>query len=205
MFPDELPIGYNRVDRFDRAMRELTGFLRGIVADGVVNVAEAESLSAWILRNEECSSEWPICELTERIARIYADGIIEQDELDDLRDLSNRILGTDNPTLLDDVPTDLPLCRPVPEVVFDQNEFVFTGTFYYGTRRICHEHTERAGAVCHSSPRMSTRYLVIGSIATRDWKFSSFGRKILRAVELQPLCGLHIISERTWSKALTGR
>ncbi len=44
-------------------------------------------------------------------------------------------------------------------------------------------------------------YLVIGTLASRDWRFSSHGRKIENAIALQksghPIV---IINERTWLK-----
>ena len=47
----------------------------------------------------------------------------------------------------------------------------------------------------------AVNYLVIGTLASRDWRFSSHGRKIEKAVKLRGQgVPIRIISERVWLK-----
>ena len=51
---------FNAWRRNDRAIHELLGLAKGILADGVVMPAEVIELSRWILANAEPDSGWPI-------------------------------------------------------------------------------------------------------------------------------------------------
>ena len=55
-----------------------------------------------------------------------------------------------------------------------------------------------------SSVTLKTDYLVIGDLSSRDWKFSSFGRKIEKAIEYRDSgkSDVAIISEQMWLERL---
>ena len=74
--------------------------------------------------------------------------------------------------------------------------FVFTGKFAYGPRADCQREVLRLGALCEDNVTKRTTYLVIGTFGSRDWVHTSFGRKILKAVEYrQAGSGVAIIAE----------
>jgi NAD-dependent DNA ligase len=81
---------------------------------------------------------------------------------------------------------------------------VFTGRFAYGTRKQCdREVLERGGAVDGGVTKRTT-FLVIGTFSSRDWQQSSYGSKIVRAVELRDAAvPLKIVGEDHWANALT--
>lgn len=97
--------------------------------------------------------------------------------------------------------SELPFCRPAPDVAFPGSVFVMTGKF--GPRAACQAETEQFGGVCKPDVTQETNYLVIGTFGSRDWKHSSFGRKVQKAVNLpgrrpgaldhqrRPLGGMH--------------
>jgi hypothetical protein len=147
---------YNENRRTNRALNELTGFLRGIIADSHVSVEETESLSKWLLANREIQHIWPVRPLADRIWSIYEDGVATEEERADLKDLIEQIVGghDDDEVLL--TPTTLPLTTPEPEVIFDSNEFVLTGKFLYGTRRRCEEEIQSRGGICAATVRLTT-------------------------------------------------
>jgi NAD-dependent DNA ligase len=99
----------------------------------------------------------------------------------------------------------LPLDNPLPEkVVFSGNEFVPTGRFAFGTRQKVFEAISSLNGIPKDGfPTQSTRYLVIGVFASRDWHHTNYGRKIERAVELRaeghPIT---ILSEEHWRSFL---
>ena len=50
-----------------------------------------------------------------------------------------------------------------------------------------------------------THYLVVGSIGNDQWRHSSYGLKILKAVELRGKgCPIAIVGEDHWQRALFG-
>lgn len=194
--------GYNENRRINRAIGELIGIVRGIVADGEVNEQETEYLAGWILANEEVRKIWPVRPLAQRLNRIYADKVVTHDEREDLRELLMQIAGKPDAETFLSGATDLPLTTPPPDVVFDGNEFVLTGKFIYGTRKKCESHIELLGGRCSDNVRLQTSYLVIGSLMSRDWKFTTHGLKIERAVDYVARCPIAIVSEKHWNSFL---
>jgi NAD-dependent DNA ligase len=195
--------GYNRNRRLNRAISELHGLLRGIVADGYISTAECDTLAKWIGGNQEIQDVWPVTGLVERLQRIYRDNTAGEDERAELLIFANEIAGAQDSDTLVFTPTELPLSKPEPDVVFDKNEFVLTGRFLYGTRKVIETEIQSRGGICHSSIRMCTGYLVIGSLMSRDWKFTTYGNKIIKAVEYQQRCPIQIVSEKHWQTFLS--
>ena len=198
--PSDLGLNYPR--RVSRATQELIGFLRGIVADGHISEEESERLAKWVVGNKEIASFWPVNVLVDRLDRIYKDGVADEEERAELAQLVNEIVGRQDDETFVFGPTDLPLTKPEPEVVFDLNEFVFTGRFFHGPRKTCQKEVAVRGGHCSDTVRLQTSYLVIGTLMSRDWKYSSFGNKILKAVEYSGRCPIAIISEKHWERYL---
>ena len=194
---------FNVYRRANRAISELIGFLRGIIADQYVSECECEQLAKWIVANREIADIWPVSALVERIDRIYQDGVADEQERADLGDLVTQIVGCQDDETLSFAPTDLPLTAPEPTIVFEGNEFVLTGKFLYGPRRLCEREIGARGGRCGDSVRLQTSYLVIGSLMSRDWKYSTHGTKIEKAVEYRSRCQIAIVSERHWKSSLS--
>lgn len=188
----------NQNRRANRAISELIGFLRGIIADQRISEAECEQLAKWLVGNREIADVWPVSALVERIDRIYRDGIADEEERSDLAQLVTQIVGRQDDGTLSFGATDLPLTVPEPNVTFAGKEFVLTGKFLYGPRRTCEREILVRGGSCWDTVRLQTSYLVIGSLMSRDWKYSTHGTKIEKAVEYQARCPIAIISEQHW-------
>lgn len=205
---NEQPIieGYNQNRRINRAISEMIGMLRGIVADDYISEAESDALAKWAIANREVADIWPVKPLVQRLDRIYQDGIADEEERADLKELVNQIIGQQDEDTFEFTPSDLPLTRPAPDVTFDGNEFVLTGKFLYGTRKACEKQIELLGGRCADNVRLQTSFVVIGSLMSRDWKFSTHGNKIQKAVEYCDRCSIAIVSEKHWeSYLLRGR
>ena len=196
-----LHLVWNFQRRIDAGIDELIGLIRGILADGDVSEAETITLAAWVLKHKEIATDWPVNVLVRRLDRIFADGRIDDKEREDLKALLGEILGENEDPLVT-APTTLPLCKPAPDVVFDQNVFVLTGKFAFGPRRICEAEVLVRGGNVATSVTLQTSYLVIGSVGSRDWIHSSWGRKIEKAVEYRKLSPLAIVSEQHWTNFL---
>ncbi len=196
---------YNRVGGpriSSRQIDELIGLARGVAADDTINQAEAEFLQKWLAVNADISDQPVVRTLYWRVNDVLADGILDSDEAADLlatlNAFSNRELELGEVLKA----TTLPLCAPPPELDFSGRRFCFTGTFNYGGRRECEAAVVERGATAGSLTQ-KTDVLVIGVYATESWKHSSFGNKIIKAVEMRddglPIA---IVSEEHWTTFL---
>ena len=201
--PDGQPLSraWNFQRRLDAGIDELIGLIRGIVADALVTESEAAVLAAWVLKHSEIACDWPVNVLVRRLNRIYADGQADEEEREDLKALLLEIVGENDDMLVTPSAT-LPLSKPAPDVIFDQNVFVFTGKFAYGPRRVCEAEVLARGGQIGSYVTLQTSYLVIGSVGSRDWIHSSWGRKVEKAMEYAELCPIAIVSEQHWASFL---
>lgn len=186
-----------------RQIDELIGICRGISADGELNFAEAEYIAGWLAANKAICDQPLINTLYSRIAAALADGILDEDEQKDLLDTMKGLTG--NPFELGEAMTSagLPLTDPAPTLDFDAKHFTFTGTFVFGQRKHCEAAVVELGATAGSLVG-KTDVLVVGAYATDSWKHSSFGNKILKAVDMQSKGhGIVIVSEQHWTSFLT--
>lgn len=192
---------YNRVgaDRIEsRQIDELIGLARGLVADGTINQQEVEYLQKWLAVNVDTTGHPLIVSLYDRINEVLSDGTADDDERRELFDTLSGLTGGD--VELGELlkPTDLPLCRPAPDLRFAGWRYTFTGTFNFGQRKACEQAVAERGAA-HGSLTLKTNVLVVGSYATASWKHSSFGDKILRAATWrQDGKPIAIVSEDHW-------
>lgn len=196
---------YNRLngDRLQsRQIDELIGLARGLTADGSINQSEVEFLETWLASNLAISHQPLIATLYDRIRDILADGIADAEECKDLFAALNAFASGDMVLGEAAKATSLPLCQPAPPVIFEGKSFCFTGTFSFGQRKHCEEAVVSRGGAGGSLTK-STNYLVIGAYATESWKHSSFGNKILKAVEMRGYGQLiSIVSEDHWAAHL---
>lgn len=196
---------FNRLnsDRLQsRQVDELIGLARGLIADGSINPAEVHFLENWLVSNLSVSQQPLIATLYNRVSAILADGVADQEECNDLFATLSALTAGDAEVGEASKASTLPLCQPAPEVRFDGMAYCFTGTFTFGQRKHCQEAVISRGGSGGSLTR-STDYLVIGSYATESWKHSSFGNKILKAVDMRDAgVPISIISEDHWAKHL---
>lgn len=185
-----------------RQIDELVGLARGIAADGKINQAEVEFLQKWLAANIAISGQPLIRNLYDRINGMLADGIADEDECRDLLDTLNSFSNRDFE--LGEVlkSTSLPLCDPAPILNFAGYRYCFTGTFNFGGRKDCEAVVEAKGGIAGSLTQ-KTNVLVIGMYATESWKHSSFGNKILKAVDMrEDGVPISIVSEDHWVRHL---
>lgn len=196
-------------DRIDRRSADvLAGLAAGIAADGIVTIDEAKFLRQWI-DTQLAHLEDPVINLLyKRIGLMLQDGILDAEESAELLDTLRGFAGLTvaSPTAKAySAPNPLPLCRPEPNIVCDGRAFVFTGTMAFGPRKECERLVLERGA--NIAPGISKRvdYLVIGSIGNDQWRHSSYGTKILRAVQLREEgIPIAIVSEDHWQRILLG-
>lgn len=192
--PDRIPATVNRGRRELRTADELIGLCRGLLADGHVNADEAKFLANWIAKNRDIHDDELVVALFARIDEALIDGVIDPEEESDLLAALHGYIGGEASQA-----SWLPLDTPAPSLVFPGCTFVVTGTFAIGPRKLVSAEIESRGGTVSDSVRTTTNVLVIGDTASRDWVHSSYGRKIMAAVDFReegyPIA---IVSEGHW-------
>ncbi|MGB8166671.1 MAG: BRCT domain-containing protein, partial [Chthoniobacteraceae bacterium] len=164
----------------------------------------AQYFRDWVQRHAEFEPVWPFTDILKRVERIFADGVCDDEERQELKGIMQSICGHHDDSQPDEnYSTTLPLCTPAPEpIVFEGKTFVITGRFAFGNRKKVSEAiTLRGGIATDTTPSRDSNYLVVGLFASRDWIATNHGRKIERAVQLRESgSGIAIISEEHWRR-----
>jgi NAD-dependent DNA ligase len=184
----------------DRHIDELIGICRGVVADDIVNEAEARYLAEWIDNHRDYAGVYPFDILYRRLHEMLADGVLDDEESRELVGILKQLTGEskDLPGVAD-ASTSLPVDDPQPPIAVAGSSFVFTGVFTVGTRKKCEEIVVGLGGSMHKTVRKDTDYLVIGDIGSEQWIHSSHGRKIEKAIAYrQNGTGIAIVTEHHW-------
>ena len=192
--------GINVERRVRRDMAEMLGLCKGVLADGVVCEEEAFALMTWAEEHPDLALAWPGNVLYRRLRRIFDDGHASGSERDDLAGLMEELVGGTSGTVGGETATTgLPLDDPQPSLEVPDRVFVFTGRFAYGTRRTCEEAVRQLAGWAESGLTKRADYLIIGTFASRDWVQTSYGTKILKAVEYrEKYSAPAIVSEQHW-------
>ena len=187
-----------------RSCESLIGICSGLLADGKLNDKEIVFLDTWLADNYDLRNTWPGEVIVAAVRDVLADGEISEEERKYLKStLTDLIGGTLEDTgATSGLSTRLPL-DDVSEIVISGNTFCFTGKFLYGTRKACEKAVKERGGEAMSGIRTDLDYLVIGSLASRDWVNTSHGRKIEKAMEYKKKGrSIFVVSEEQWAQSL---
>lgn len=195
-----------RIDR--RSADALVGLAAGITADGTINQKEAEFLKNWIETNLAHLEDPVINILYRRLANMLQDGILDSEESAELLNMLHSFAGvsTAKPKASDNgftPPNDLPFDDPIPDIVWNGRVFVFTGIMAYGPRKACEALVVERGGIIGAGVSKKIHYLVVGSIGNEQWRHSTYGTKIIKAVELREQgVPISIVGEEQWGSFL---
>lgn len=186
----------------ERSVSETIGLCRGILADGNVDFGEAKMLLDWLERNPMASQGWPFDVLLVRLREMLADGILDSDEEGELLKTLMQLTGGGFASVENSFvsgSSSLPLDTPQPTIIWRGKGFVFTGQMACGTRKQCQESVVSVGGIALPGVSSKMNYLVIGSIGSEAWIYSTHGRKIEEAVSLRRSnLPVSIVSEEHW-------
>ncbi|MEX0962469.1 MAG: BRCT domain-containing protein [Pseudohongiellaceae bacterium] len=183
-------------------IEELVGFLTGTASDGVLNDQEINGMSSWLERNSSVREVWPASVIVQRLDTILEDGVITDEERQDLLTTVRQVTGTDTdiPSLGYEVSTEV-WEDPIDGLTLNGSVFCLTGDFVSGDRESVDTMLRCLGAETNSSVNKSVDYLVIGTLASHGWLYTSHGRKIEKALLLKRAGGpIKVITERTLLK-----
>jgi hypothetical protein len=192
---------YNEIehDNMDALVNMLLGFLQGISADSNIVEQEVHALRALLLKHRDLLASWPGSLLFNRLNDILADGEITEDEREDLLELVKQISGQRF--------TESGLAAGMATEFFADGNVMslrgktvcFTGKFLSDTRHNLEQQAKLLGASPVKGVTTHLDVLIVGSLASRDWMFTSHGRKIeavIKAKEKGQV--IQIINEEDW-------
>lgn len=170
----------------DIAVGRLIGLCRGMLADNILDDKEIYALHKWMEKCESFIDVWPISVLYKQIQQVLEDNVISEEERSLLFNTMTNIIGgtLSESGAVDGLSSSLAVDE-IDNIEFEGKEFCLTGMFAYGSRSDCKAAISERGGLALSNVKRSMHYLVIGSLSSRDWKQSSHGRKIEKAVELK--------------------
>ncbi|WP_039046569.1 BRCT domain-containing protein [Plesiomonas shigelloides] len=175
----------------------LNGLCKGLISDRELSDNEIRYLEWWLAQNGALRNNYPGRELYALVKDILDDGQITQQESDTLHKALVDFTGCDlDCGVADGLATRLPLDDYDDPIEFKGKRFCLTGGFVAGKRADIARIIEQYNGVINSSVTMDIDYLVIGTLSSRDWRFSSHGRKIEKAVLYRDKgCDIKIVSE----------
>ncbi|MGO3406769.1 BRCT domain-containing protein [Marinomonas sp.] len=183
-------------------VNEFLGLLSGIVSDDVINDKELGYILGWISVHEDVLDNAIVKEVSQKILRHTRTPYPTTKEKSDLLAFIKKNTGTQ--FIETGSTTTHPLEHIADKVDRMDHEYAricFTGIFNTGSRKEVESIATDLGAITRKDPSKSIDYVIIGSQVSPDWKHTSFGRKIQKAIELResghPLI---ILTEKQWSE-----
>lgn len=201
MLQDILDYGDLEDGGYESTVNHLLGFLSGISADDTICDMEIERLSSLLEKDKTLSSIWPANAIKKRLDAILADDLVDEDERKELLDLIKAVSGQ---SMLDTglaygMTADFSTTQD-GRLCINGKRVCFTGKFLSGTRKVQEQRANALGAEIKGTVSKSIDILVLGSIASRDWRFTSYGRKIESALSLRDEgVSVEIINEELWN------
>ena len=81
--------------RIEKSVNSLLGLIEGISVDGLINSSEISFLGLWLSDHTELQDRHPFSELVPVVQSALADGVLTQDERDDITWLCARLKSTE--------------------------------------------------------------------------------------------------------------
>lgn len=182
----------------------LSGLCKGLISDKFLSEDEIRYLDWWLTQNGALKNNYPGKNLYVLVKDILSDGRITPAESETLHKALVDFTGCDLESgVVDGLATKLPVDSDAM-VVLEGSTFCLTGIFLAGKRSHVEDMVTKNGGLISGNVTKKINYLVIGTLSSRDWKFSSHGRKIEKAISYRDEEGveLKIISEEMLFSAL---
>lgn len=155
---------FNRKNIDDRQIDTLIGLSKGLLADGKVDQSEAEFLLNWLNQSSTSTNNPIIHNLLETVGAFLKDDILDMEESTEIANLLRKISGEESELGEFTKTSNLPLCEPPPRIIFENMNFLYTGTFAYGTRKLCKQAAESKGGFSAKAVTYNLDYLVLGKL-----------------------------------------
>ncbi|MDF1610045.1 hypothetical protein PZ897_17835, partial [Hoeflea sp. YIM 152468] len=160
-----------------------------VTCDNRITPSEVEKLLSKLRSYPNIQTDKRIINLRNAAMLSIADGRITEEESDDICTWITHLVGDSASdtgiATFGNVGVIEGALEDHNEIIFDQRMFVLTGKFTLGPRKavqvmICDRGGEFKNTVCRK-----TDYLCVATEASRDWRHSHEGNKIIKAIELR--------------------
>lgn len=191
-------------------VNEFLGFCAGVVCDGKVLESEAEAMLSRFRNSNVLPSSVVFRDLWRALEAALADGILDEEEAEELREWIARLVGdgyadTGVTNIGNVAKLDEPITDPA-EIQLEDRCFVLTGPMRMGPRKFIVSEIERCGGAVASSVSRKVHYVVVSSNASKNWRTTHFGTKIEKAKDLiAEGYQLRFVTESALEKAIGDR
>jgi NAD-dependent DNA ligase len=187
-----------------RSCAALLGIAQGLLADGVVNQAEAQFLRKWLLENSAVGAAWPGNVILSKIEHALADGRVDDPERLHLQETLQRLVGGTLDELAESAHVSSLAIDQIEMVDFEARRFCLTGDFVFGPRSSCAQAIELRRGLVENGVTKKLHYLVVGGLGSAEWKHGSFGTKVEKAMQYkQTGAPLLVVHEDAWAAGLS--
>ncbi len=162
------------VSESTQGLQELNSVLKAISCDGILVEAEIDFLINWMNSHSSLRGNYPYDRVYSKLSEVLEDGIITQDEHDELIRLFQ---SADNP-----VEANACTCGCTDLV---GKNICLSGEFDFGSKENVSALLIAKGAVMQTSVTKKTNILVVGGQGSSAWSSGNYGSKIKKALELQ--------------------
>lgn len=206
--PDGQPVvrAFNWHRNLAKSTSALIGLCSGLVADQVLNDGEITFLDTWLAENADVAASFPGNIIADRLHAVLADGVVTEDERADLMETLTKVSGgaVQDHGVASGMATRLGVEEAgAAEIEIPGRAFCFTGKFVYGPRARCESAVADRGGRVISGVTRELDYLVIGTLASRDWAHTSHGRKIEKAQAMRADGhSVLVLGEEVWVRRL---
>ena len=177
-------------------LHTLEGLLAGMLSDGHLSDEEIRALESWLAGHAHLDGHLVYDQVRKMVAEVLEDQIItplERQQLTQLIHEFTEVHGQEARGLIRDSLRQSGPGSPDASSIFDASPiafpgatFVLSGNFGSFPSKAAVEHViaERGGTTAKNITRSCT-YLIVGELGSDAWRFSRFGRKIERALQLR--------------------
>lgn len=169
-------------------MSEFLGFCAGIICDGCVLQSEAEAILNRFRSSRTLLGSAAFAKLYHVLTVSLADHVLDEAEGEEVRVWLARLVGdgyadTGLPNLGSVALLDDPIMDP-SEIKINGSHFTLTGPMRMGPRSFIISEINRVGGMYEDSTNRRTDYVVVSIDASRHWRTTHFGGKILKAKKM---------------------
>ncbi len=199
-FCDQFQALEGPIDQMTKEMRNLHGFLHGIVCDREINTLELEALKKWLTYHNSNIGLWPYSECYDLVRNILKDGKITEKEKEDFISFAKCFAEEKSDNQAKDssmfvdywMNTNAPVLKTIDrivdkdiDIIIHRKHFCLTGQMKYGTRKDIQSLLVLKGGFVANSVIKGLNYLVVGALSNPCWIYSTYGRKIEKVMRLR--------------------
>ena len=155
-----------------KSLLALKDAISEMISAGSLTDDDILDLRYWMEDNQHLAGNYPFDKIYSLIDNILSDGIIEEEEREQLLEILNNEQVCDSSSFHIDSLSGKRIC--------------LTGTFSFAKRKDIEETITKYGGFneCHSIT-YRTNYLFVGGHGSVDWAYGNYGNKVKKAKELQ--------------------